>query len=344
MQKKHIFNPKLVAEAEVKGLTLIGAAKISSYREYEFMECLHKQEIATTCVRRNRFTCKTCVKHRLESDALKVGLIILNKGRDSGHRRYKFLRCGHEQEMSIYRVGTNFFKCRTCFQKKLEKEAERSGLTLIGVGKTAHYRKYKFLSCQHEQEIDVAGVRANEFKCKTCFSKKLENEAKANGLTILGKGKNYQYRNYKFFSCQHEQQIQIAHVRASGFVCQQCEETTRTLPSSAYLLRINSGGFQWLKFGYSRNIHNRISAYGLQKESQIEILAVCDFDTGNEAHKFEARIHKLHARNRLDSEVMKNYHTISGFNECYPSWCEATLRTTLEHEASKEDTRQTELI
>ena len=52
--------------------------------------------------------------------------------------------------------------------KKHIKEAEAVGLTLIGKGKNALYRTYRFNKCKHEQEISIGNVRKNNFICNTC--------------------------------------------------------------------------------------------------------------------------------------------------------------------------------
>jgi len=126
--------------------------------------------------------------------------------------------------------------------EKLQVEATRIGLTLIGPGKDKSYRTYRFNECGHEQEIGTGSVRKRQFKCRQCLTKTLEDEARAADLTLLGPGKNRAVRTYRFNECGHEQQIHTGAVRQCyGFVCNSCEETSRALPSNMYLLKIKVG-------------------------------------------------------------------------------------------------------
>ena len=52
--------------------------------------------------------------------------------------------------------------------KKHIKEAKAVGLTLIGAGRDAHYRTYRFNDCGHEQEIFMHNVRDDFFTCNIC--------------------------------------------------------------------------------------------------------------------------------------------------------------------------------
>ena len=81
--------------------------------------------------------------------------------------------------------------------KKHIEEAEAVGLTLTGVGKNKNYRNYQFNKCGHEQEIQVADVRINNFRCTKCQYDKYYSEAKAVGLILVGAGRNKDYRTYR---------------------------------------------------------------------------------------------------------------------------------------------------
>ena len=87
--------------------------------------------------------------------------------------------------------------------KKHIKEAKAVGLTLIGEGKDASYRTYRFNNSKkckrkHKQEIATSSVRNNTFRCNQCLQIKLESEAKAVGLTLIGAGRDRQHRTYRF--------------------------------------------------------------------------------------------------------------------------------------------------
>ena len=71
-------------------------------------------------------------------------------------------------------------------------------------------------------------------------------EAKKAGLTLLGprKGKDANYRNYRFNECRHERQIRTDGVRNESFTCQTCEETALDQPSNVYLIKIKVESFE----------------------------------------------------------------------------------------------------
>jgi len=285
MSKPNIFNPKFIAEAEAKGLVLLGEGKSTNYRTYKLI-------------------------------------------------------CGHIRELQPIRVRYGQFKCNDCIKEKRAKNAKAIGLRLIGGARSGQYRTY-LLPCGHMREIQPDSINRNikfnrdGFDCVDCVEEKHSAEAENVGAILLGKGKDCHYRSYRL-RCGHSREIQPVGVRRNNFTCHKCEETSRVQPSSVYLLRIIFDNFTWLKLGYTKTIKNRISEYGLPNNSQVEILAVCNFDTGNEAHAFEAATHKLHARHKLDQNTMKGYHTNNGQTECYPTWMAPVLQATIEYEANKE--------
>ena len=138
------------------------------------------------------------------------------------------------------------------------------------------------------------------------------------GLTLLGPGKTASHRTYRFNECRHEQEIQTGQVRSDSFVCNTCEETARDLPSNVYLVKIKASLFEWLKLGYAKNVDQRIKRYGLPADANVTTIVVRPFDTGREAHSFEESIHVKYANRGLLPVRMKEFHTYSGFDECYP--------------------------
>ncbi|NQY26167.1 MAG: hypothetical protein HRT92_03205, partial [Piscirickettsiaceae bacterium] len=199
--------------------------------------------------------------------------------------------------------------------EKLAYEAARVDLKLIGSLKNCLYRLYQFNSCGHKQEITIWHVRNDNFRCQACLDDKLISEAAKAGLKLIGPGRSNQYRLYQFNSCGHKQELKTGHVRDNVFICNQCEDTAMTLPSTVYLIEVNYGSKAWLKLGYSKDIRHRIKGFGLPKTAHIAVLAVRPFDTGKEARRFEGGIHKKFFDEQLD---MKQLHSISGGTECYP--------------------------
>ena len=55
-----------------------------------------------------------------------------------------------------------------------------------------------------------------------------------------------------------------------------------------------------------------------------------DFETGRQAHRFEASLHTKYLRKRLPVKKMKEFFSYSGGNECYPLEMLDTLTSELE--------------
>ena len=210
---------------------------------------------------------------------------------------------------------------------------------MIGKGKNANYRTYRFNNSskckrKHEQEIQIGMVRNNNFRCNQCHQIKLESEAKAVGLTLIGEGRNATYRTYRCNKCKYKQEIQTGNVRNNSFICNTCEETSRDLPSNVYLLKIKHKDNEWIKLGYAKSIKTRIQQYQLPKRTIVKRCKVIKFETGREAHEFEASLHKKYIRKRLPIKKMKKYHKF-GFRECYPMKMLDTLMDELESKSTQ---------
>ena len=143
-------------------------------------------------------------------------------------------------------------------------------------------------------------------------------EAAERGAVIVGAGRNALYRTYKL-ECGHEQEVQIEAMRTGNFCCQTCEDTSRTLPSYVYLLHIINGEHEFLKLGYAKNIDFRVSRYGLPETAIVNHVTALRFETGNEAHEFEAALHSCMKSEQLSERKAKSYGmTRGGYTECYP--------------------------
>lgn len=313
-------------EYEAQGCKLIGAGRNSSYRIYE-LPCGHQQEVSLGRMRRGEFACKTCLTNKLKQEAEERDCKLIGMAGKANYRIYE-LPCGHQQEVNTSMMRRNNFRCAICLKKTIEQEAEARGCKLLGPGKDAHYRLYK-LPCGHEQEVTVSGMRRGNAQCPICMLEKLKEEAASQGCKFLGQGRNIHYRLYKL-PCGHEQEVHTGAMRRGGFLCQACEETSRTLPSNVYLLHIEVDSDEWLKLGYAKSVDSRRSRYGLVNGAKVTAVYSIPFPTGNEAQAFEAGIHKRHRRKRLSKKHMKDFHTVSGFNECYPITMLDTLLAELE--------------
>lgn len=204
--------------------------------------------------------------------------------------------------------------------RKLAEEAAVYGATLLGPGKNCNYRRYR-LECGHEQEVQTSNMRRGAFQCRTCPPRadaKLAEEAADQGATLLGPGKDPNYRLYRL-GCQHEQEVDTSKMRRGNFKCRTCTETQYYRPSTVYLLHIAAAdGHCWLKLGKSKNAERRAKGYGLDDNSVVTIVCSAYFDTGVAAESYERAIHSKLRSKRLDPDKMRLYHWNSGGSECYP--------------------------
>ena len=173
---------------------------------------------------------------KLEEEAAAANLVLMGSVGDARYRLYRFKSCDHKQKISTTNVRNNSFECKACLWKTWEEEAYRVGLILVSASKKKGFNLYKYKDCEHFEELRVGSIRATGKSnkstlrtCSKCFQKKLEEEAKAAGLILIGpaKEKDSNYRLYGFKDCLHQKEIPMRTVRgSSGYKCTECFEDT----------------------------------------------------------------------------------------------------------------------
>lgn len=329
--KKHI------EEAAKVGLELIGLGNIpdvnnngssTNTRTYKFIKCGHKKIFATNAVRHGRVQCKECIEEKYIKAANEAGLKYVGRGSDDNHKKYQFKKCGHFQEINPQSVSTKSFNCATCYKEKLTKEAVAKGLNLISKGKRGKTGNLKYLyefnDCLHKKLLEPVVVRTANPICDECIEGKWKKVFQDNGLTYIGKGKDRHYKKAKFISCGHQVEIHQGQVQEGYFVCNICEETSRTLPSKVYLIEIKVNDMHWIKLGYAKNLSTRFRDFKLPDKSHTKELKVIDFKTGIDAEKFEQAIHQKYKKKKLKQSFTTKYMR-SGYRECYPMEMKETL-------------------
>jgi len=348
---------KHIKEATALGLTILGAGKGSDYRLYKFNKCGHTRELKAGHVRDNKFSCIYCKEIKFSDEAAAQNLRIIGPAvekhyaKSSNWRNYQFLKCKHQQDITLRNVRTGLFICVICRNKQLKIDAKKIGLILIKIffkkdegkqtGRT--WATYKFKECHHLKTERIDVVQRGDVRCTTCLKLKLRREAKKAGLLIVGEPKEAHrgssresnWRNYQFLECGHTQDITLNSVRKLAFVCNSCFETSLQLPSNLYLLSIKVGSFEWLKFGYSKNVSMRIEQYGLPKKATIKKLKIIKYKTGREAIDAESAVNHNTKTRKIFFRKMKQYHTRSGYTECYPMEMKETLLKELSNLESK---------
>ena len=274
-----------------------------------------------TNVRNTNINCKTCEIENYKKEAKKKNLTFLGKGRNNDYKRYSFDDCGHVRDIrpSLLKESTPI--CFTCLESSRLSDAKALQLTIIGKSSDGdtYKTRYKFIECGHQENIYRSSVKNGYARCSKCYEDKFLTEADEAGLILIGLGKNGNYRTYKFKRCEHEQQIQLIHVRNKNFVCNICTETSRDLPSNIYALKIRVEDKSWIKIGYAKNVQARINWYGLPSSAEIDIVKTIAFESGKTAHHIEESLKAKTFHSRLDPEKMRKYHRWSGHTECYPS-------------------------
>ena len=318
--------PKHRAEANSVGLTLLSkSARGANYRRYRFDACGHIAEIATASVRKNKFSCKACRDSRHRAEASSVGLTLLSKSvKNHLYRRYRFNACGHEDDIQTGNVREGKFACKACLDSKHRAEANSVGLNLISESaEGANYRRYE-LPCGHITDITIRNVREGQFSCKACLDSKHRAEAEDRGIQLIGKSqRGTRFRRY-LLACGCETDIRIGCVRTGYFACPTCGDHSWTKPSQVYLIEIDPvDSKSFLKFGYAKNVKERIAKYGLPENAAHKVLKTVDFKTRKEACEFEQTAHHVWK----DKKIEPTCSMKSGSTECYPlDWCQTIMQ------------------
>jgi hypothetical protein len=156
---------RILKDAEVNGLEHLGKAETRGYRIFRWKECSHKQTIRVDHL--YTATCDECYKLQLANEAEAQSFSIYFDGKYP-NKNYQCHKCGSIQLFNIFQMRLGAVRCGGCQQKKLDDEAEAIGATIIGKGKNARYRRYKFNDCGHEREMLTGSVREGYAPCDTC--------------------------------------------------------------------------------------------------------------------------------------------------------------------------------
>ena len=257
-------------EAKAVGLTIVGKTENTHYLVYRFDSCGHKQEIQKASVKRNEFKCQTCWTEQLEYEASLRQLKLVGKSKTLNYRLYEHNLCSHRHEYTVQHVRKygklnpgSPYPCKTCLNDKLLSEARTAGLLLYGKSnRRAGNGDVLYLyqaECGHSIERQASQVRRKEWRCHACTDQKLNNEAEASGLRLLGRGKNKSFRTYQFKDCGHAKEISTGSVRAKTFHCDICfwdEKDEILFQRGVEIAGPGSGGnnrlFRFIKCGHLR--------------------------------------------------------------------------------------------
>lgn len=311
---------KWAAEAQAVGLTWLKKTK-NGYSLFQFDSCGHEQEIQSSGVRANKFRCWKCQEAKWAAEVEDVGLIRLKR---TGQCRslFRFVACGHEQEIGDTNRRSNQFSCKKCVEDKWVANAHSAGLTFIKTTSVG-YGLYSFNACGHEQKISRGQVFNGTFRCKVCYETSLKTKAKAKGLTWLKQTKKA-YGIFRFNECGHEQEIRSDQVFSGCFTCHLCKKSWIAKESNLYVHVIELSNLTFIKVGIAGDVKFRATQYGLPKNAQVVTVLVIPFETGRLALNFETKV--LRAFKHAKHPDVKNIFKNSGKSECFrPEFLSAIL-------------------
>lgn len=326
-----ILPEKQVEEAKNAGLTLLRSAEKSygkcyaNYKLYRFNACGHEQFLQPTHVRRNHITCLTCYEDGLRIDLSRFGYSLVKHIKGSRYLT-RVDECGHEFDMNLATIRTRTTnRCSICYEKRIAEECKPKGLEIVGkTTRAGQYRKYKFIGCGHTIDTVPEVIRDDRFECKVCIEDEFVSKTSPQGLTLLDRITTKGYRWF-ILPCGCEREIRLDHARDGAWLCSNCDKTHYNKSSNLYLVKFESEEFSWLKFGFSKNMDFRFDSYGVQGDFKRALLYTVPVENGYLALELEKGIHAELKEHRLDKRLMKNYHTSSGYTECYPVALEEVL-------------------
>ena len=233
------LNPRHIAEGQAAGIKLISRApNHPNSMIYKCPNCSEHILIRIETVRKlaeakgkKKYDCASCKQLKYQRHAENAGLEILGPSSNTHYLEYRFVDCGHSQEIQKQAVKEHEFKCQTCYDEKLEAEANLRQLTVVGKSSNPHYRLYENTNCKHRYElisshVRLAGERSSEpYPCPTCLKEQRIREANAAGLILYGesgrtglKNKSYLYQA----ECGHSLERRVDQIKIGDWRCQAC--------------------------------------------------------------------------------------------------------------------------
>lgn len=196
---------------------------------------------------------------KYEREAALRNLVIVGKGKNSRYRKYRFIKCNHEQEIRTDLVREKEIKCNCCFELKIMEEAKSAGVTIVGDGLKDGYREYMFNECCHRQQLSLRNVRKKQIQCKTCENEKIKKEAFEAGLVFIEKINKH--RNlYKIKKCNHFLETTRQTIRRNAYKeikCKECMIEELIVIAKKHNLKIidkpHRAGYRWYRCNICTN-------------------------------------------------------------------------------------------
>ena len=237
------FQIELSRKASNQNLILIGEGRNSQHRKYQFRDCEHFQEIATSNVNKGKphFGCATCRQQKLLNEAKIADVILRGPGSSVHHRTYTINKCGHTVNLKTQSVRDGDHKCKICKEKKFIDEAESVGLSLLGEASSdldvsirlSNYRLYQIKSCGHKQNFKLSHVRENNISCDVCAIGDISQRAYYSGWEYIEKNKSNGLNKCKCLQGDHPAEIETGRLGHGQIQCLDCFERKLTIDANA---------------------------------------------------------------------------------------------------------------
>jgi hypothetical protein len=309
-------NKSQAEEAKNVNLTLVSRSSDPNYNYYTHDTCGHSAFYQPTHVRRNNTMCKACLLLVHAKEASTKGFALLHHV--SASRKLYIRPCGHISEMSTQNIRESKVKrCSECFEEKLHSFSDKNGYVYesSGTDLVGYFRDIRFKKCGHIKRVHHSQIIKGNVVCRVCADENNYNAAAAHGL-IEVKDIGDRYKEY-ILPCGHKKTLRIDHAISDSYSCEVCGDSHYTKPSNLYLFKFSQDGFQWLKFGFAKDISNRKSNYGVSAKADAVLLVEIPMPRGIDAVRTEKKIHGEMKKYRFSKEIMKDYHRHNGFTECY---------------------------
>lgn len=258
-------------------------------------------------------------EHFAKFNCTYLGLPRFERKGDLRFRAVRFNSCGHERDLvhsNSLRKGSSGPICNQC-----QDEAKQSLFTKHNYEIIEKITKDKYLvkkPCGHIAHAYIPHMKSSDKI--TCFYCNLESHleyCEKLGVEYLEQTNSAQAL-YKFKCCGEVKELYKIAVERGNCLCPSCGNGWMTKPSKIYLFELETNtGFSFLKFGYGKDLENRVREYRLKDCTFKSLIYSVDLPSGRIAMKEELRIHS-ELGTPLDSNMMRKYLTRGGYSECYP--------------------------
>lgn len=258
--------------------------------------------------------------HFAKFDCTYLGLPRFEKKSDLKFRTVRFNSCGHEQDVSYHnslkKSASGGPKCKQCQINAKQALFDKHGYIVI-----EKITKDKFLvkkPCGHIAHAYVNHMKTyDNILCSFCIMDRHLEYCEKLGVEYLEQV-NAVEAIYKFKCCGATKKLYKVAVERGNCLCPSCGNGWMTKPSKIYLFQLEtSDGFNFLKFGYGKDLENRVREYRLKDCKFKSLIYYIDLPSGQIAMREELRIHS-ELGVTLDSSTMRKYLTRGGYSECYP--------------------------